>query len=332
MESVFETNINKKELFKTFGDSFASTFAENIEFESLPFYIYAEIPDGLDVFQDAKFEGDISAWYGHKINENDEKPTKNANSQVKELHTGDFKLVGMPELVKNANGYVTAPMTGEKIDFAAAFNLEAPESTEKESLCIDYNIGLKGATTEGITITPDTLNSLNGKSSIAIDLVLVLNLSFNIKDTVSLNLMEIMNKDDGSGNPKTDQEKDLFKRSEKTDTTSFKQYLDVVKSASLELTNPKFPIKSTGGLELKVDWKNGKPAQNCKLQDNKSAIIEVNPSTLLETYPLEPDISIIINKGTFGLPKDMSIKTGLKLRVTAEGPITVYPFPGQEAE
>ena len=142
--------------------------------------------------------------------------------------------------------------------------------------------------------------------------------------------MEIMKKDDGSGTPKTDQERDLFKRASKTSMDDYQKYIDVVKSAELEFYKPKFPIKSSGGMSLTVDWGSGQRT-DCVLKDDTNALIAVNPSTLLNTYPLEPSIKLVIGKGSFGLPRDMEMETRLKLRVKAEGPIQIYPFAGQEA-
>ena len=318
-------------LFKAFGETFANTYADKIQFASLPLYIYAELPD-LPLFQGASYGGNIKAYYGKKTDPNDEneKPSKVGTAEAS-LLDGNIALRGMPELTKDANGFVNVKLPGQAINFQDAFNLAAPEGsgTEGSSLCIDYNIKLNGAGNGELTITPEKLENASS-TSISIDIVLLLTLQFNVTADIPIDLMEIMKKDDGSGTPKTDQEKDLFKRSSKTSMEDYQKYIDVVKSAELEFYKPKFPIKSSGGMSLTVDWGSGQRTE-CVLKDDTNALIAVNPSTLLNTYPLEPSIKLVIGKGSFGLPRDMEMETRLKLRVKAEGPIQIYPFAGQEA-
>ena len=338
IKGIFESNLNKADLFKAFGESFASNYANSIEFSKLPFYIYAQLPK-IDMFENASFGGTIKAYYGKKPaneGEQDEEHAKATGSPVKALLDNEaIKLVGMPELVKDKDGYVTAALPGQSIDFAQAFNLKAPDNLpDGNTLCLDYNIGLMGVNNgdseDGIKITKAQLEN-NTSTSISLDIVLLLTLQFNVTDDIPINLMEILNKDDGSGTPKTDQEKDLFKRAEKTSMENYQQYLDVVKSAELEFAKPTFPFKSSGGLTLKVDWGKGQRTE-CVLKDNTNTLISVNPSTLLDTYPLEPAINLVIGKGTFGLPRQMAMKADLKLRVKADGTITFSPFAGQEAQ
>ncbi|MBO4532806.1 MAG: Ig-like domain repeat protein [Treponema sp.] len=324
VEGVFESNLNKADLFKAFGESFAS-YADKIQFSKLPLYIYAQLPD-LELFEHASFGGTIKAYYGKK----DASPVKTPDSAEETLLNGNISLVGMPELTQNSEGFVTANLGTGSINFEKAFNIPAPDTIrDGDSLILDYSIKLNGAEDGELEIFKADLEK-STDTSISLDIVLLLTLQFNVTDDIPINLMEIMNKDDGSGTPKTDQEKDLFKRAEKTSMADYQKYLDVVKSAEIELAKPVFPFKSSGGLSLKVDWGKGQRTE-CVLKDNTNALIAVNPSTLLDTYPLEPAINLVIGKGTFGLPRQMDMKAQVKLRVKAEGPIQIYPFAGQEA-
>ena len=145
-----------------------------------------------------------------------------------------------------------------------------------------------------------------------------------------MNILEMMNKDSESGSgTKTDKEKDLFHRESATTAEDYQKYIDVVKSAELEFTKPKFPFITTGGMSLKVDWGHNEKSE-CILKDGVNAVVAVNPSTLMKKYPLEPKIEIVIGQGTFGLPRTMEMEAGLKIRVKAEGPIQVYPFDGSK--
>lgn len=335
IKGIFESNMNKAEMFKAFGDSFAD-YADKIEFASIPLYFYAQFPD-LDLFKNAGFDGKIEAYYGKKPEngvEANKANTKISNSPEKIIQDGTIELKPMPKLEKNQEGFVTAKLTGNYIDFKDAFNLKAPENLpEGAALCLDYDIKLSGADNNGgagIKIHPDDLQGLEGSKSIKVDIVLLLTLQFNITEDIPMNLLEMMNKDSESGSgTKTDAEKDLFHRESATTAEDYQKYIDVVKSAELEFTKPKFPFITTGGMSLKVDWGNNEKSE-CILKDGVNAVVAVNPSTLMKQYPLEPNIEIVIGKGTFGLPRTMEMQAGLKIRVKAEGPIQVYPFDGSK--
>ncbi len=325
VEGVFESNINKADLFKAFGETFATNYADKIQFAKLPLYIYAQLPD-LELFEHASFGGTIKAYYGKK----DASPVKTPGSNEEKLLDGNIKLVDMPELTQNSEGYVTANLGTGSINFEKAFNIPTPDAIrDGDSLILDYSIKLNGADDGELEIFKTDLEKATD-TSISIDIVLLLTLQFNVTDDIPINIMEIMNKNDGSTTPKTDQEKDLFKRASKTSMEDFQKYIDVVKSAELEFAKPKFPIKSSGGMALSVDWGSNEKTE-CVLKDNVNALIKVNPSTLLEKYPLEPVINLVIKKGDFGLPRQMDMEALLKLRVKAEGPIQVFPFSEQEA-
>ena len=50
----------------------------------------------------------------------------------------------------------------------------------------------------------------------------------------------------------------------------------------------------------------------------------------METYPLKPDISIVIGKDKdLMLLKDTNVAGKIKLKILAEGEIPIYPFEGK---
>lgn len=339
-KGAFESNINKAELFKSFGESFASGFMSKLSFSALPLYFFASVPD-LSIFNDANFGGVVKVYYGKKAAESDPKPTMTPGSQVKFLIGEDgpttadnddvksnISLKGMPALVKNAAGEVTTKFNpAEKlVDFSSVLDMEPPDGApEGVSLCVDYNVGLGGS--DGtMTITKADVDSLKtaGKTKISVDIVMLLTMQFNVKDKIEINVRELANpgKDPAT---MTDKEKDLLGRDSADSASALEKYLSYIPSARLELIKPKLPLKCTGGLSLSVQWASTESPKVSSLKDGEDLVIEVNPSKLL-SYPLDPQIKLVVGKGSFGLPKDMSVETALKLGVTVDGTIPVYPF------
>lgn len=336
----FESKINKQDLLKNFGESFAADYADKIQFTTLPLYLYANFPD-MDLFDNAAYKGTVSVFYGKKPDENSpiEKTTNSDEIYLlgKETSPGSgvyteevITLTPMPEIIKNAAGEVITRFSNPTFDFNEALSMPEPTTpvdVEGDSLCLSYNIALEapGGATDITKAEVEEMKAA-GKTSISVDVAIILTMQFQVTQTISMDIMELINgKDDGS-TPKTDQEKDLFNRTERTDMSSFEQYIDVIKSAKLQFINPKFPLKSSGGIKLNIKWDDSSPVRTFEIKDGTDTSLEVNPKELLNIYPLEPKINLSIGKGNFGLPKDMSIQTLLRVSIQTDGEIPVYPF------
>jgi len=332
MKGQFDSNLNKAELFKTFGESLANDFASNINFTATPLYLFASMPksDKLTMFDNAKYEGTIKAYFATKSGDTVTQVPGSATEYLVGSASAAkvIPLVGMPALHKLEDGTVDTDFSSldETLDFSKALNLQAPSGVDGASLYLDYDIKLAGGTGNAMEISKTDIETLKqqGKSKISMDIVMIMTMKFDLTKDINMNLLEMMNKDSSSGT-KTDKEKDLFHRESATTAEDYQKYIDVVKSAELEFTKPKFPFITTGGMTLKVDWGKNEKSE-CILKDGVNAVVAVNPSTLMKSYPLEPKIEIVIGQGSFGLPRTMEMEAGLKVRVKAKGTIPVYPF------
>ena len=334
MKGQFDSNLNKAELFKTFGESLANDFASNINFTATPLYLFASMPksDKLTMFDNAKYEGTIKAYFATKSGDTVTQVPGSATEYLVGSASAAkvIPLVGMPALHKLEDGTVDTDFSSldETLDFSKALNLQAPSGVDGASLYLDYDIKLAGGTGNAMEISKTDIETLKqqGKSKISMDIVMIMTMKFDLTKDINMNLLEMMNKDSESGSgTKTDKEKDLFHRESATTAEDYQKYIDVVKSAELEFTKPKFPFITTGGMTLKVDWGKNEKSE-CILKDGVNAVVAVNPSTLMKSYPLEPKIEIVIGQGSFGLPRTMEMEAGLKVRVKAKGTIPVYPF------
>ena len=67
--------------------------------------------------------------------------------------------------------------------------------------------------------------------------------------------------------------------------------------------------------------------------NGESFTLEVNPDKLLKTYPLSPDMKLVLGKqgapSNFGILRTMPIGGKIKLKIKTDGEIPVYPFSEQ---
>ena len=343
----FNTSINKKTMFKDLGSDVADAL-ENIQIRNLPLYLYANVPDILG--DDSGFAGTIKTYYGKEKDDGTIEPISTVNwilddydEETKVHKAKKIDFVQMPELTKNEDGEVDAQLGKELIEIASALNSSPTGAgAEDSTLYISYDVGLKGTQNDGITLKGEDLERLKnaGSTSISIDVVLLLNLDFTLKDPIELDLMEFINKEEeddsntsgtGTGSTtKTDQERDLLNREEATDTASYEKYLEAVKTASLIIEKTELPLAGT--IQLQIDMYNEpNNIQTIAFGNGKDTSIEINPSKFISTYPLEPQIKLIIGEGqnsTFGLLRNAKVSGKIKAKIVADKnkPIQVYPF------
>lgn len=313
-----DTGLNKKSLFSALGND----FADKIEISSMPLYLYATLPDSL--FGGMNFGGTIKAYYYGQA-ENEATPSKKSKDEYilgSESGAAAITTAGvLPEFTKNADGEVTTEFGEATLDFAKAMNLQS--NSDVGTLYLDYDIGLKGNGNGGIQITPTQIEALksSGKSAIKIDVVVILSLDFKINGQISVDLMEIAQKKDS----------DILGRTEPTDTSSYDKYLEIVKSAALTIEDFKLPM--SGDVAFKVDMYGNGTVETKEIGNGSTFTLEVNPATLLEKYPLKPDVKFVIGKegqsSTFGLLRTMPIGGKIKIKVNADGAIPIYPFSEQ---
>ena len=370
-EGEFNTNINKKAMFDSLGEEVASKL-NAIQVDSIPLYLFANVPD-LSIFERTGFGGTIKAFYGKEVEGTDEngnpktviQPVTSTNNSEgtsqptevwilgKENDPEDLEFSPMPAIVKNDAGEVTTQFGNSKIDFADALNLTTDDN--EATLCIKYDVGLSGTESDVLPITSTDIEDLkkNGKCSIAMDLALVLTLDFSLNDSISLNLMDLMKtsedegeNSEGESSENTEGEEsqaanDILGREGPTDMGQFEDYIDLVEYAGITIEDFKLPISGELGLSIKV------PAPDENSEDfekkisigGKSTNIDITRDELkqfLDTYPLDPEINLVIGKenvgGTFGLLRNAPVSGKIKIKVKANGEIPVYPFADKNNE
>lgn len=358
-QGSFNTGINKKAMFESLGEDMANKL-DKIQIEKLPLYIFANIPD-IGLGDDAGVQGLIKAYYATQGDgENDPIVPVTDSDPIYILGEEDASVQGgwkkklispeaMPVLTKNANDEVTNDFSGyQDINFTEALN--ATTSNKDATLFIDYDVGIGGTAGDNITIYADKLKQLQeqGKSAIRLDVAIVLSLDFSVTEPIKIDLLELMNKSDeengsgsgsgsGSSGSSSSEPKDLLGRDAPTDISAYEQYLSVVKSANVTISNVKLPFKGeiTLSVDIAPDDDTIKP-QTTKFGDGTTTNIKLeNPVDLIKQYPLNPKVELIIGKEggstSFGLKRDSSFGGKLSVGVHAKGEIKAFPIENKDS-
>ena len=353
----FNTNINKQSLFESLGKDIA---VDKIKIESMPIYLFASLPS-LSIFEETEFKGTIKAFYGKETTGTDGSssiqqitpPEKSVYvvGSYDEVNDVDKKevinFVEMPELTKNEKGEIDNSdnkFSESTIDFAEALNLKNDENDKDATLCIKYDFGMSGGTGEGIPVSAEDLETLkrDGKSSISMDLVLILTLDFAIEDEegtaedekgIVIDLMNLINSSDeeegNSSSEGTQTKKDILNRTEPTDISDFEKYLEAVDHVEICLEDMKFPI--SGKVDLTVKMFDDSEPIVCSFGGDEPAVIPIPPEKLLKQFPLTPEVKLQV-KDDLGLLRESDIAGKLKLKVIANGKIPVYPFEEKKSQ
>ena len=330
-EDKMNTGVNLSSMFPA--DSAFSDFASKVEFDELQLYLFCDLPNVLGD-DDAGFTGKIRAFLGDAAASKPEDNDVDEDADIYLLGSanGNAKLTPCvaPDLMLTEDGKEV------RVDFADVASsknanvaplINASLSGTNGVLCLDYNIVFtSGNDGSDPVITSEQLenakNASNESTAIKISAYVVIPFSFNVKDEngIDFDIIKLMGKDSSS-----DPNWDLLSRTEKMDTSSFDQALDLIDTAAIKFTSSKMPVTtSQGSIKLVVDL----DGDGTKFAEQdiplKAGSIAVNPKDVLELYPMQPTLKLVIPGGTstapnkVSFPKEMVFATKLALSITTK--------------
>lgn len=317
-----------------FGGSSKDHFFRNLEFKSLPCYIYFVKPSGSSafsgLFDDFNIEGKICLR------------TTNLDRYIlgSASTTGTLMPKTMQVLEKDVNGTVISSLNANNssanVDIKDLFKLG------ENNLSINYDMSLSTGDGEGIVIKRSDFekykageSSSKTVSSIAIFARLAIPLSLNVLEDTNttgqldskdsfVDLIRIAGMyEDDEGTV----QKDFFGRSEKTDTDTFDKYAKIVKSVGLiyKIDNQLFSTRSYIDFNLGDAKKsNGQALDNSQyelnLKEGNMIVTKDDFMGWLSSYPLKPSVKVVIPKNSsINVTRNAKFGAGFSILLDCDG-------------
>ena len=296
-------------------------FSSKIEFTELPFYIFCQKPEQISSLNNISMKAKIKAYLGDNSgNENSTPHTKNIIGNDSEY--GVINFVSIPSLSKDSLGTVLTNMDKvsctAKNDFSEILNATLSNSSTYLCLNYDINTSLGEVNDQGLTIKREEIKSVsNAKTSISIYAYFVLPLQLNVKNEISVNLLEVLDMDDD----------DLFNREEATDTSDFDDYVSAIESATLVYKASTLPFVSQKELSMQIDLDGDGSVFSNQTLYLSGGEITIQPEKLIEamkTYPLKPNITLKLPSGNLGISSDLMFGLNIQAEIKTNGTVKIF--------
>lgn len=344
-DAPVDTGLNFVSMFNSLLDRFPDEeqgFINRIDFQKIPLYLYAVVPDitpegsTSSLADDIAFEGTFIANIYNGATAIGE-PLYILGDEDSD---GDLEPIrALPKLVAGAgNGIITTDLSKgevEEMDIKELFNSHL-DGTVK----INYNFNMvsNGLKKTGLKIKKDALpdDGEDTTLSILLHARIVLPMSLEItqdksgatdeerRQPLKINLSHLIY--DGDKSDSTD----MLGRDESTDISDFEKFIDAGKAvgAGYTLENDYFVYSSgsSAKMTLKTD--------DSDLFDNGSlmAIFDSNGTVkfstreakkILQTYPFAPDLLLTLPLGEAYIPRDAKIRISFTLFANTDGQINL---------
>ena len=333
------TGLNLSSVMKGMQEKLGDDLSSKIKIETIPLYLFCQIPEIANTFNNPKFVGKINDYIGDD-NKVQVPGTDNVYLLGSETETGTLTSSSIPELTldpENRNMVISnlsTDLTG--IEPAEMSNLI--DTTANGSLCVDYNVHFETGQTGDIEVLATNLKSIpqNTTSSIKLSGLILLSLDFKVVEPISMDILELVKGSDeeseGSGSEgsgESEDSGDLLGRSEPTNTEDFQKFLDVIESASIDYKSSSLPFNfvpenDNDKITIKVDLDGDGTAYQPKVLKFEGDSFAANPSDILNTFPLKPSVGFEIPIGTLGIPRKMDFSAKINLTVKTNGTVSVW--------
>jgi len=323
-------------------DTPENKFSDKVRLDSLPIYLFCDMGELGKVFSNPTISGNISMCPG--AYETVDKVVDGQTVQVKQIKEDASKatyLLGsatdknakmdaipLPVFEKDENGVyktVTQQITsGISADLAEMMDQMMAGG---EGLSIAYTVKFStGNSGSEIKLVKKDIEE-TGSAKIDMAAILVLPLKLRVVEDIKIeNILTLL----GIGVPAEGEDAstyDLLNRTSKDDMEDVKLYAEAIKSASIVVKQAQLPLFLEKPITLGIDLDGPKSDSVTPVdinfmtatEDSKPITIAVSPEQLLETYPLQPAVSLSIKQGLVGIPRNIKISGIISLNVKTNG-------------
>lgn len=295
-----------------------NSFKKNVGIKSIPTYLFCNLPSVLD---STKFEGTIKAFIGdseaNAITTEGETYILGNKTEKKVMESSTEPKITYED--KEVTTDLEAVKATTSTDFASLINA-SKNCPADSSICLEYDLALSSESSDLTIGNPNHKDELSGEkvldlsenNNISITAMIVVPFKLDIQNDLNINFMDFIKSDDSS----TEENKDILNRTEATDLSNIEKYLDVIETVSVSYAPTKLPFGSDNKINLFIKIPSIGYDEELSLS---KGTLELNPKEILETYPLEPEISATIPKGNFWIEKDVSLATHIILGIKTDG-------------
>lgn len=355
---TIDTGIDMSSILSSVTDSIGdSEFLKSFSISEVPMYLYVAKP-GISAFKDLSLQGKIVA-------KTSDTTTSSTNKQVvlmgKEnggtVTEEELKTVSaIPELdtETNLNQNLVTKAIDEKSASISKDIKELLDTTQSGNLSLDYTIKVKSSsgTNSTVTVTREEFENLqkseNGAAtSVGVHARIVIPLEFELNpknasgqetENLEIDIKKLLKKSSDSGSsesggtsePLTDKEKDLFGRDAATDLGSIEKYLNLVESAAIyyEIGNELLKYtEASKNFTVEMDSKiDGIDKMTFSAGNGNLTVKTSDFQKMMETYPFEPELKIILPKGNIVVPTESTVSLSAALKVKTKGGIQLDDF------
>lgn len=283
--------------------------SEKIKLSKLEIKLFCERPD-YESFKNVQFKGKIGLGGTSDDGEHLNNATYILGSKTEEQQLMFSKE---PALVKDSKGTVISDLskvTCVGADLASTIN----SISGSDKLGLNYSLALSGTdgNTELVLTKADLNNSTN--TSLKITAMIILPLTLNVTDDYSVDVMKLMGKE---FNPADASEADLLGRTDFSSSDgTMEKLMNIIDSVSVTYAPSKKPI--IGNAEIKIDLDGTGANFESKSLSINGGIYTERPKMIIE-HAVKPSVEIVLKKGSLSLPREMSFKTRLDLKIKTNG-------------
>lgn len=296
---------------------------EKLNLNSLPIYVYCDVGDLNKIFDNPSISGQIKISSGKYEGSTFVPDLSKTTYLLGSEEDDDAKMVfeSLPEFEKNEDGTyktVTKKITG---------GLEKDLSTllgnilsGGEGLGVDYRVKFStGNSGQEITLEKENIKNA-GKVMIDLSAILILPFDFNISEDIKIDdVLALV----GVDNSSRGENWDLLNRKSENDMEELKNYIDIIQKVELDIKNIQIPLNYTDTVKLVIDLDGSQKDEIEKLEFALSSKndfnISLSPSQILDIYPLQPEVSLVIPKGNFSLDRILKVSGAIDVKVKMDG-------------
>lgn len=306
-------DFNKAAIFKEVDNQFGTTLGDHFELSSMPVYLFCDVPNLTEAFDNPKFNGTISAC----LEDKDGNPI-DSSGNVSLLDNADMPFCKEPKLVFDEKNVLKTKITGPiSMDFAPLIN----NSTEDSKITVKFDVKFttgKDSSAGDITIEKSKLSKMTS-TSIYLTADIVIPLDFNITGADQrVDLMKL------SG---ADEKADLFDRTEAPKKSKIDDILFLVKDVEVFFQPEKkvFISSNANPISVNIDIDGiGTDYEEQVIGLNGGSFHLGDPKDILYKYPIKPSASLVIPAGRIAIPRDAGLTTPIRLSVYTDGEVNLF--------